>query len=165
MPHNVPLIAAIAVPVLAMVLLRVNAAMVFLSLCLGDVLVRYVAPQANDLLHFIAPHASTVSTTTMQLVLLLAPATVTAVVTVLSLHGRLKSLLNILPAAASALLAVLLAAPILPGGFKHSLNSAVAWHYIANSQAMVVGAGALVSLAFLWTQRRIFRQREDKRRR
>ncbi|HKU18983.1 MAG TPA: hypothetical protein VJP80_06995 [Candidatus Saccharimonadales bacterium] len=163
MPHNALLLAAIAAPLVVMVLLRINAAMVFLSLCLGEVLVQYVASQANDLLHFVAPHASKVSTTTMQLMLLLAPAVVTALVTVLSVRGRLKTLVNILPATAASLLAVLLAAPILPGGFKHSLHSETAWHYIANSQALVVGAGAAISLAFLWTQRRLFRLRDDKR--
>ena len=162
MSHNLALILALAVPLAAMVVLRINAAMVFLSLCLGAVLVQYVAGQADDLFHAFAPHAGHVSTTTISLALLLAPAVMTIILTVFSVHGRGKTMLNVLPAAAASMLAVLLAVPLLPGGLRHSFETQSAWHAVSSAEALVIGVGGFMSLAFLWSQRSFF-QHHDKR--
>lgn len=154
MSHDLVLIIALALPALLLVFLRVNAAMVFLSLCLGAVLVDHVAVQAGDLLGLFTPDVPSFSRSTIELALLLAPAIVTAVVTLFSIHGKLKSLLNIIPAAAASMLAVLLAVPLL----SLDLMDQGAWRVLANSEALIVGAGALVSLFFLWSQRRSFRK-------
>ena len=163
MPHNLALILALAVPFAAMVVLRINAAMVFLSLCLGAVLVQYVAGQADDLFHAFAPHAGNVSTTTISLVLLAAPAVLTAILTVLSVHGPAKVWLNMLPAVAASALAVLLAVPLLPGGLRNGFESQSAWHAVSSAEALVIGMGGFMSLVFLWSQRKFFKQ-HDKRR-
>ncbi|HEY5805872.1 MAG TPA: hypothetical protein VIS56_00620 [Candidatus Saccharimonadales bacterium] len=163
MSHNIILIIALALPALLFVFLRANAAMVFLSVCLGAVLVDHVAPEANTMLGLFTPKPNALSQMTIELVLLLAPAIVTTIVTVLSVHGNLRVVLNIVPAAAASMLAVLLVVPLLPFSLMHSLESQTAWRLLWNSEALVIGAGALVSLFFLWTQRRNFRQ-HDKRR-
>lgn len=152
-PHDIAIYIALGLPALLLVSLRVNASLVFLSLSLGAILVQYVAGQANDLIRMLAPHVSPVSTSSMQLLLLLAPAMVTSVVTIFSIHGRLKGAVNILPAVGAAALAVLLGIPLLTPGLRNNLEAQHAWHYLANSQALVIGAGAVVSLCFLWTQR------------
>jgi len=157
------LLIALAAPVLVFLLLRVNASLVFLSLCLGAVLVQYVAPEANNLLQLISPKVNTASSLSVQLLLLVTPAAVTTLVTIFSVHGRLKNMVNFLPALAAGALFVLLAVPVLPGGLKHDLQSQQAWHYLSNADALIVSSGALVSLCFLWTQRAFF-QHSDKRR-
>ena len=162
MSHNIVLIIALAVPVLLFVFLRANAAMVFLSVCLGAVLVDHVAPEANTMLGLFTPRPSQLSQTTIGLALLLIPAIMTTVITALSVHGRLKVVLNVVPAAAASMLLVLLIVPLLPRGLMFTLQSQPAWRILWNSEAFVIGAGALVSLFFLWTQRRNFR-RHDKR--
>ncbi len=146
-----------------MAILRINASVVFLSLCLGSVLVQYVGSQTNDLLALFAPKAGKVSSSTIQLFLLLVPAVVTAVVTVFSVHGRIKGLINLLPAAAAAALTALLAVPLLPPHLAASFETQRAWHILSNSEAIVVAAGGFMSLLFLWTQRSSFKQ-HDKRR-
>lgn len=163
MSHNLALIIALAAPVVLFTVLRINAALVFLSLCLGAVLVEYVAGEANSLITLFSEQAGTVSASTMQLTLLLAPAIVTCVVTVLSLHGRLKVLLNILPALAASSLALLLVVPLLPTGLRFELETQEVWRHLVKAQALVVGVGALASLFFLWMQRGSFKQ-HDKRR-
>ncbi|HSW98866.1 MAG TPA: hypothetical protein VLF71_03440 [Candidatus Saccharimonadales bacterium] len=164
MNQNIALIIALAAPVLVLLVLRVNASLVFLSLCLGAVLVQYVAPEANNFLQLVSAHVNAVSKMSVQLLLLLAPAAVTTVVTVFSVHGRIKGLVNILPAVAAAALLVLLAVPLLPPGLKHTMEAQRAWHYLSNADALVVSAGALVSLCFLWTQRALFQKGERRRR-
>src|SRR5688572_15312779 len=114
MSDNLALIIAMAAPTIVLVLLRINAALVFLSLCLGAVLVQYVAGEANSLITLFSKEAGTVSASSMQLVLLLAPAIITCVVTVFSVQGTLKTLLNILPALAASALGMLLVIPLLP---------------------------------------------------
>src|ERR1700733_5844066 len=116
MNQDITLIIALAVPIIVFLALRVNASLVFLSLCLGAVLVQYVAPEANSFLQLISAHVNGISSMRVQLLLLVAPAVVTTVVTVFSVHGRLKGVVNILPALAASALFVLLAVPLLPPG-------------------------------------------------
>ena len=162
MSHDVTLIVALALPVLLFLVLRVNAAMVFLSVCLGAVLVDHVAGDANMIVGSFSPTTNSLSQTTIELSLLLIPAVVTAVLTALSVHGRLRATLNLFPAAAASMLLVLLTVPLLPRGLAFALMTQPTWRILSNAEALVIGAGALVSLFFLWTQRRNFRQ-HDKR--
>lgn len=162
MSYDLMLIAALAVPALIFVALRVNAAMVFLSVCLGAVLVEQVATQAIEMTGLFTPKQYSASQTSINLAMLLAPAVLTTVVTAFSVHGRIKVALNLIPAAAASMLAVLLAVPLFSRGLAFNLMSQQTWHILSNAEALVVGAGALVSLFFLWTQRRSFRK-HDKR--
>lgn len=163
MSYNLVLIIALAAPVLVFTVLRINAALVFLSLCLGAVLVEYVAGEANSLITLFSEQAGTVSASTMQLALLLAPAVVTSVVTIFSLRGKMKILLNILPALAASSLALLLVVPLLPTGLRFELEMQEVWRQLIKAQALIVGVGALASLVFLWLQRGSFKH-HDKRR-
>ncbi len=162
MSHDLILITALALPVLLFVVLRVNAAMVFLSVCLGAVLVDHVAGEADTILGSFTAHPASFSSTSVQLSLLLAPAIVTAVLTAFSVHGRVKVVLNIVPAAAASMLMVLLAVPLLARGLAFALMTQPTWRILSNAESLVIGLGALVSLFFLWTQRRNFRH-HDKR--
>ena len=137
--------------------------MVFLSLCLGAVLVEYVASQANDMIEMFIPRLASASAMSIQLALLLAPAVVTAIVTVFGIHGRAKVTLNALPAMATSALALLLTVPLFTPGLRFALESQPTWRILSNADALIIGAGALVSLFFLWSQRGSFR-RHDKRR-
>jgi hypothetical protein len=162
MPHNLTLILALALPALVIVILRLNGAMMFLSLCLGAILVQYVGSNANDMLNLISPQAGTLSKATINLGLLLLPAIVTGIVTLMSVHGRLRALFNILPALATSSLAVLLAVPMLSPHIAAALETESVWHYISHGESIIVSGGALVSLLSLWTQRGKFKERSSK---
>ena len=163
--HQIALIAALALPALLLVVLRVNAAMVFLSLCLGAILVQYVAGEANSLLTLFGADADSVSASTIQLFLLLGPAVVTCIVTLFSVKGGMKALFNLLPAAATAAFAVLLVVPLLAPGLRFSLEEQGLWSELVRSQALIVGVGAFMSLTFLWFQRHHLRHQDKKRKR
>lgn len=162
MDHNIALMVALAVPFLLLLALRINAAMVFLSLCLGEVMVLYVASAADDMLRGSIPHLSQASSSTMQLIVLLAPSVVTAILTAFSVHGKLKNIGNVFPALGASALGVLLAIPLLPPAVRLSIRTQPAWHYLSSAEALVVGVGGLVSLMFLWSQRRHFKQPDKK---
>lgn len=163
MPHNLILILALAVPALAIAVLRLNGAMMFLSLCLGSVLVQYVGTNTNDLLDLISPRAGNFSKGTIDLALLLLPAVVTGVVTIFSTSGRLRILLNILPAIATSSLAVMLAVPLLSPQLAAGIEREQLWRIISHAESIIVSSGALVSLLALWTQRRSFKGHDDHR--
>jgi hypothetical protein len=162
MSHDLILIVALVLPILLFLILRVNAAMVFLSVCLGAVLVDLVWGDANLIVGSFSPTTNSLSQTTVELLLLLVPAVTTTVIMALSVHGRLRVFLNLFPAAASSMLIVLLAVPMLPRGLAFALMTQPTWTMLSNAEALVIGLGALVSLFFLWTQRRNFRH-HDKR--
>jgi len=164
------LAAIIAAPVVILLVLRVNAALVFLSLCLGDVLVQFVAGDANSFLNLLSSsqvshanqlnHLSTQLTQpvhatndTIRLVLLLVPAALTAVFMIRTIHGKGRLLLNALPAAGTGLLGALLIVPLLPAGLSHNIVDSSLWSQVQHAQNLIVGASALVCLLVLWLQR------------
>jgi hypothetical protein len=143
-------------PIVALLILRINAALVFLSLCLGDVLIQFVANDANE---FLAHHSGKVpqianaGNNTVKLILLLLPVVLTAVFMIRTVHGRGRLALNLLPAAGVGLLGALLVVPLLPPGLSHNILNSSLWSQARNAQDLIVGASAVVCLLVLWLQR------------
>lgn len=161
LPHNLELIIALVVPLIVLTVLRINAAMVFMSLCVGYVLVELVAKDADSLISFLT-REGTFGQASWQLGMLFLPVVLTCIFMVFSIHGRLKVLVNLLPAAGVSVLGVLLAVPLLTPGLRYAIESQALWGQIYDAQAMIVGAGAFISLVILWTQRRKAKQHERK---
>ena len=152
----VTLALVVGLPVLLLMLLRINAVLVFLSLCLGDVLVQFVAGDTNSLLQFIASsnaqHISSGSDAS-KIALLLFPPLLTMLFMVKSIRGSGKLLLNLLPAVGVGLLAALLLVPLLPAGLSHNITASAQWDQVHRAQDLIVGASSLVCLFVLWQQR------------
>jgi hypothetical protein len=163
MTHDLALILALAIPAALFIVLRINAALVFLSMCLGAVLLNSVATEANDMIAMFMPRISSATEMGIEFALLLGPAVATSIFTLLSMHGRIRVVANAFPAAASSMLAVLLAVPLLSPGLRYALESQQVWRILSGAEALVIGLGAVVSLFFLWTQRSAFKH-HDKRR-
>jgi hypothetical protein len=143
-------------PVVLLMLLRINATLVFLSLCLGDVLVQFVAPDANLFMQLFSAHVPKGVDTgndNIKLILLLLPVVLTAIFMIKSVHGSFKLFLNILPAAGVGLLGALLVVPLLPPGLSHNIVHSSLWNQLQNAENLIVGASALVCLLVLWLQR------------
>ena len=148
---SVDLLVAVGVPFLVLTLLRINAAYVFLSLCLGDVLVRYVARGPESLTSFISPDPRSFGAVTIQLALLLIPAALTSVIFLFSIHGKLKRLLNTLPAATSSIFLVIIAVPFVPQ--LSVIASQPMWQTIQQYQSLIIAAGGVLAMLNLWSQR------------
>lgn len=153
MAHDfLPIILLLAPPIV-FTLLRINAVLVFLSLCLGDVLVKYVASDANSLLTLFAPGVSGKVTSFIQVVVLCLPVVLTSIFMVLSVQGRLRIIMNILPALGVGFLGVLLVVPLLPPDLRQGVQQGHVWPEILKLQSLIVGVSAIVSILFLWSQR------------
>lgn len=157
MTPELTLAVIVLAPIVLLMLLRVNAALVFLSLCLGDVLVQFTANDARSFLTtFSGSHTITSVTTSnsnVKIALLLLPAALTTVFMIRTIHGGSRLLLNILPAAGVGLLGSLLVVPLLPPGTAHGIIDSSLWHQAQDAQVLIVGASALVCLMVLWLQR------------
>lgn len=162
MPDSDIVLAALAAPLVVLTFLRINAVMVFLGLCLGEVMLKYVGADANSVLHFLLPHASgTVSVSTIDLFLLLGPAVATAVFMVFSVRGKIRMLINIFPAAGTTFLGVLLVVPILAPGLRYAIENLSLWQNLLRAQDLIVGVSALMSLIYLWAQRPHHHKKEE----
>lgn len=148
MTYLIVLIALALLPVLAIMLLRVNAAIAFMSLALGSVLVTYVAPDITTIFGgFSAGNGQKYQW--VQLGLLVVPFVLAILFTRANIKGRGKHALNLLPALASGLLFVLLVIPLLPADLQRHMHAETAWRQLDNLQTAVVLGGAAFSLLFL----------------
>jgi hypothetical protein len=164
------LAAIVLIPVVLLMVLRINAALVFLSLCLGDVLVQFVAGDASSFFSLLsmsqASHAGQLNqfstqltqpvhatNGTVRLILLLVPMALTAIFMIRTIHSKGRLLLNALPAAGTGLLGALLIVPLLPAGLSHNIIDSSLWSQVQRAQDLIVGASALVCLFVLWLQR------------
>jgi hypothetical protein len=139
-----------------MMALRINAALVFLSLCLGNVLVQFVAPDADSFMALFSakvPPSIDTSSNTIKLLLLLLPVVLTAVFMIRTVRGGGRLALNLLPALGVGLLGSLLLVPLLPPGLSHNILTSDLWKEIQQAQNLIVGMSAVVCLFVLWLQR------------
>ncbi len=144
--------AIVAVPIIALTVLRINAAIVFLSLCLGEVLVMFVTKDATSTVGILNSHGSA-DQGMVALGLLVVPAILTAFCMIGTIKGKMTLALNILPAVAVGALTLLLAKPLFSAGLQSGIESTVVWEQLQGLQTIIVSASALVSLFFLWIQR------------
>ncbi len=149
MSPDVIYVLLIAVPAVVLMVLKANASLVFLSACLGEVLLRYVGGEAKD---FFATFLPSVQVNDVKLLLLLLPVVLTAVFMMKTVSGA-RLVFNVLPALGTGLLVSFLIVPLLPGGLVASVQTSNAWHQAQNLQALIVGISASTCLFFLWLQR------------
>lgn len=150
MPLTV-LIGLVAVPVVLLFFLRVNAAFVFLSLCLGNILVQF---SGNDAASIVAGASTSAYATesTIRLALLVAPAVLTIIFMMGTVKGS-KKFFNLLPAAVTGILVALLAVPLLSPGLSGDIMALPIWQSAQRLQSGLVAASTLVCLVFLWSSR------------
>lgn len=155
MTPNAVLILIVAAPVALLMLLRINAALVFLSLCLGSVLVSYVGRDASSLSAIFQAHAPQVDSSSgnVSLLLLLLPVVLTMIFMIKTVHGKGKLILNLLPALGVGLLGSLIVVPLLPAGLSNNIVNSDLWVKGQQAQTLIVGFSAIICLLSLWLQR------------
>lgn len=143
-------------PVVLLMVFRINAVLVFLSLCLGNVLVQFVAPDTRSMITLFAANNSRLvnaSNNSISIALLLLPAVLTILFMFHSVRGHSKLLLNVLPAIGVGLLMALLLVPLLSPGLRYAIVGTPLWQQVQRSQVLIVGTSSLICLLVLWLQR------------
>lgn len=151
------IIAAALVPVVILTLLRVNSVLVLLSLCLGSVLVQFIAQDPSAVLSSlrVVPEQAPVdvSSPNIKLFFLLMPAVLTTIFMIHSVRGWLASIINLIPSLGVGLLIVLLGIPLLPTETARNLMASPIWQQGQQAQYIIVGLSAIAALFVLWLQR------------
>ena len=155
MDATIILITILATPVLVLMVLHVNAAQVFLSLCLGAVLVQFVAPDAGTLVASTGAHGTGIPTSqsAVNLTLLLLPVILTTIFMIRSVRGKAKLAYNLLPSVGVGVLIALLAVPMLSYGLTSSIRNLQLWRELQNLQTLIISANTLLVLFSLWMSR------------
>ncbi len=149
------LVVLLAAPIIVLTFLRINAAQIFLSLCLGNILVEFIGQDAAKILTSASAntYGSEPSLGYLNLALLLLPVVATGLIMIHSVRGGAKVAFNILPAVGVSLLGALLAVPLLPGGLTGSILELPLWRELENLQTLILSISAMLSLLFMWMQR------------
>jgi hypothetical protein len=162
MTYLIVLGALALLPIVLIAALRANAAICFMGLCVGSVLVNYTSSDVTTFVTSFSPAKSVLDTNQwVQLALLTAPFLLTLFFTRKSVKGS-KQLFNMLPAISAGLLFALLAIPLLAASLQRSIKDQPLYHQLSNLQTLIVFAGALLSLMFILSTHRALRKAEGK---
>lgn len=157
MTPEVILGAIVVAPVVLLLLLRVNATLVFLSLCLGSVLVQFVGSDPESVTSWISVTQGAseinIDDATLKLILLLTPVILTTIFMIKTIKDNSRMILNILPSIGVGMLGALLVVPLLPVDLSQEIVDSSLWSEVLKVQNVIVGATALVCLLVLWLQR------------
>ncbi len=146
MVEFMPLIVAAVLAVLIL-FLRTNVAVCFLALCAGSVLVEFSGTNVGLIASSVTSGADW-APYVAKIVLLLTPL----VVCIFMLRGQTPKshlLLNLIPAIATALLAVLFIVPLLPEAQYESITSTESWTVLSQYEEFIVGVGVVMSIVSL----------------
>ncbi len=149
MTSLIVLAALAAIPVILIVVLRVNAAIAFMSLCLGSVLVTYTTGDAASIASGLASHPNPEVVRWISLALLIVPFILATLFTRKNVKGGSRHVLNFIPALATGVLLALLVTPLLGGGLQHQVQNQQLWHQMDSLQTAVLLGGAFFSLLFI----------------
>jgi len=146
--------ALLAVPVLLLTVLRINAMLVFLSLCLGVTLTKFVGEEAGMTVGILTSYGNS-NDGLVTIFLTFLPAILTAVFMIKSVRGKfnLKQILNFLIAIAVGALVASLAEPLLGAELRAGIETTAVWSYLQKLEVLVITLGAIFSLLYLWLQR------------
>ena len=144
---DVILASLLLAPLLLTFLLRSNAALSFLALCVGFVLSTSVI---GDLKHLLSEINLSTTNSTLALVILLAPPLITLLLTHKSTPRKGLFWLQLLAAAGVGGLLTLATAPVVDESSNLNLTSSTIWDNLQKAQSGIVGGGALISLLVVW---------------
>jgi hypothetical protein len=138
------------IPVALIILMRVNAAMVFLSLCVGSITAQYLGDDTDRIFNSFLPNSSVAIQAAVRIGLFLLPALLTIIFLRRSVHGH-KYIFNVLPAVLTGAVTAILVVPLLPDGTKYAITTSSLWTSTQQFQSTIVGAAVLICLLQLWT--------------
>lgn len=148
MPYDFLLAIVVGVIALLLLVFRINASIVFFSLCAGSVLNNQVGGEASLFISSFIKNGDT-SRAITSIGLILLPAIFSALIVRKSISAN-KLLANIVPSIAAGCLVVLLLVPFIPGGLQNQLTDSISWEYLERFEPLVLVIGMLSSVLLLW---------------
>ena len=137
----------IVAPALITYLLKSNAALAYLALCVGFVLSTSVI---GDLKHLLSETNLSVTSDTLAIVLISLPFVLTLLLTRKAHTKGLMLWLNVLIALLGGALLALSIAPLVNSQTSFNVLHSNFWDQLSKYQAALIGAGAFLSLFTVW---------------
>ena len=134
-------------PLILTFFLKSNAALGFLTLCLGFVLTTSVI---GDLKHLLSEQNLTVTNETLAIALVLVPFLLTLLLTRKSAGKDLAFGLQLVASIFAGGLLALTIGPLLTSADQFNITSSAIWSNLVKSQAVIIGIGSLLSLFLVW---------------
>jgi cytochrome bd-type quinol oxidase subunit 2 len=145
---NFVLAALLFAPFVLTFLLKSNAALSFLALCVGFVLSTSVI---GDLKQLLSEINLTATESTLALIILIAPTLVTLLLTRKSSAHKVTFWLQLVAALAVGGLLALLAGPVISDSSSLDISSSTYFKDLQSAQTAIVGIGATFSLLLVWS--------------
>lgn len=144
---DVILAAIILAPAAVTFLLKSNAALGFLALCLGFVLSTSVI---GDLKNLLSQMDLTFTDSSIALTVLIAPILLSLLFSHGSASSGMKLYLQLIVAVCAGSLLALSLDPVLNLQASDAVGSSMLWQGLQNFQSVIIGAGGLLSLLLVW---------------
>jgi hypothetical protein len=144
---NTLLAVLIFAPIALTFLLKSNAALAFLTLCVGFVLSTSVI---GDLKQLLSELNLSTTESTLALIILLAPPAITLLLTRKSAGHKLFFWLQLVAALGVGGLLALVAGPVLSDTAGVDVTASEFWNDLNNIQSGIIGVGGLLSLLLVW---------------
>ncbi|MHB1865485.1 MAG: hypothetical protein ACYCPS_05005 [Candidatus Saccharimonadales bacterium] len=142
---NIWLILVFAIPIVLFIALRVNAVIIFLGLCLGYILSEFDG--TNKEVTKLAGSTKFIEhlggSSNVHLILLLLPPIILLLFSLKTASGS-KYSLNLLPAIATGILAVIVVVPLLPVNTAVKVMNGSLWADVIKYQGTLIGLSILV---------------------
>jgi len=154
------LLAIAGLTVLATLFFRVSSILLFTSVAVGDLLVRYMGDNATLVVAtaYNGSHDDVIA----RLGLLLLPVVCTLLFCRHSL-SRAKVVLHMVPIVASSVVLALLVLVQLPGGFQNSVYSSSYGTQIRENQDLAIASAGVASLVVAWLTTETHKARRSKK--
>ncbi len=147
---NLWLVVLLVTPILLTYFLKSNAALSYLALCAGFVLLSLTTNDLQKLLDH--SNLVRVSTDLLGLILLISPPLLTLLFTHKSIKGQSNILIQLVPALFMGALLALIAVPLLNESVRSNFTGSSLWSELQKIQPWVIGIGTVISLALVWSE-------------
>ncbi|HUC78847.1 MAG TPA: hypothetical protein VMQ58_01265 [Candidatus Saccharimonadales bacterium] len=135
--------------VIALLLSKTNAGLVFLTLCAGNTLLQFADKNLSYINTKLQSNNITsrfiVSDSLLRIIIVLLPVVIILVFSK-HYHGFSRWMIQLLPALATGILGCLIIIPLLSGSAQNSIASNPVWNLIQKYQIPIVAVGLLISI-------------------
>lgn len=144
---DIVLAILILAPLAITFFLKSNAALAFLALCAGFVLITFASADIGNLTKNLSIQ---VNSSTLNLVLLIAPFALTLLLTPKAFSGQVRKLLQCVCALCAGGLLALIAVPLLSESVRLNFASSWGWINLQKLQTPLIAGGIVLSLLLVW---------------
>ncbi len=134
-------------PLVITFLLKSNAAVAFLALCGGFVIISFTNIDIQDLTKNLSFQ---LTSSTFNLILLITPFLLTLLLARKAYSGQLRTVLQCAAALCGGALLAILAIPLLSESARLNFADSAGWDALQKIQTPVIAAGVIVSLVLVW---------------